>query len=584
MRKRLVVKAFIFSIFIAAGAAAQSTQFNFQGSLNNTGTPANGSYDFEFVLYDSLNGGNQIGPLQTRNGVSVTNGVFAVQLDFGASFPGAARFLEIRVRPAGQPGITILTPRQTIDSSPYAIKSLNSDTATNAAQLGGVAANQFVVTSDPRMTDARTPTAGSASYIQNSASQQASSDFNISGTGSANILNAATQYNIGGNRVLRASSTGLFVGTNTGTNNSGGSNSFVGQSAGANNLTGFGNSFLGYQAGEENTTGFANTFVGGSAGRGSTGSNNSFVGHNSGTANTASANSFFGARSGFANTSGNNNAFFGFAAGEANITSFNNSYFGSEAGRLSTGSGNAFFGATSGDGNTSGNFNSFFGNGSGGNNLTGDFNTFVGNAAGSGNTSGTNNTVIGAQANVGSNSLFYATAIGAGAVVHTNETVVLGRTEDIVRIPGFLRVVQLGSPGSTSLCQNVNDTISTCSSSRRYKTNIYPFRSGLSLIDRLRPVSFNWKDGGMPDLGLVAEEVAEVEPLLTTTNAKGEIEGVKYDRIGVVLINALKEQQTEIETLRRQVEELKALICLQNPSANVCGQLMLPRELGQRRN
>lgn len=585
MRKHLALKAYILSLFIAAGVAAQSTQFNYQGSINASGTPANGTYDFEFVLFDALNAGNQVGPTLPRNNVVVTNGIFAIQLDFGASFPGAARFLEIRVRPTGQPGLTILTPRQPIDSSPYAIRSLDADTATNAAQLGGVAANQYVVTTDPRMTDARAPTAGSASYIQNSANQQAASNFNISGTGTANILSAATQYNIGASRVLRGFSTVLFVGTGTGTNSSGGSNAFVGQNAGAGNTTGFGNSFIGYAAGEENSTGFSNTFVGGSAGRGSTGSNNTFVGHSAGIANTASANSFFGSRSGFGNTSGNNNAFFGFAAGEANTTNFNNSFFGSESGRASTGSGNSFFGANSGDDNTSGNLNSFFGNGSGGNNTTGGFNTFVGNAAALANTSGSNNTVIGAQANVGSGSLSFATAIGAGAVVSTSETVVLGRTEDIVRIPGFLRVVQLGSPGSTPLCQNVNDTISTCSSSRRYKTNIASFGSGMSLIDRLRPVSFNWRDGGMGDLGLVAEEVAEVEPLLTTMNKKGEVEGVKYDRIGVVLVNAMKEQQAEIDELRRQVEELRALICLQNPTTDVCGKRTVSGgESGQRRN
>ena len=58
----------------------------------------------------------------------------------------------------------------------------------------------------------------------------------------------------------------------------------------------------------------------------------------------------------------------------------------------------------------------------------------------------------------------------------------------------------------------------------------------------------------MLDLGLVAEEVAKIEPLLTTTNDKGEIEGVKYDRIGVVLINAIKEQQAQIEIQNTRAE------------------------------
>ena len=85
-------------------------------------------------------------------------------------------------------------------------------------------------------------------------------------------------------------------------------------------------------------------------------------------------------------------------------------------------------------------------------------------------------------------------------------------------------------------------------------------------------------------MGLVAEEVEKVEPLLVTRDNKGEVEGVKYDRVGVVLVNAVKEQQAQIESQQKQIDgqkeiikkqradldALKALVCLQNPSAVVC--------------
>ena len=153
-----------------------------------SGTPANGSFDFEFALFDSLVSGSQLGSTISRNAVDVSNGVFAVKLDFGSQFPGASRFLEIRVRNAGAGPFTILSPRQQINSSPYSIKSTSAEnaatatTAVNAIQLGGVAANQYVVTTDPRMTDARTPTSGSNNYIQNGMNQQIA-DFNIGGNG-----------------------------------------------------------------------------------------------------------------------------------------------------------------------------------------------------------------------------------------------------------------------------------------------------------------------------------------------------------------------------------------------------------------
>jgi hypothetical protein len=147
-----------------------------------------------------------------------------------------------------------------------------------------------------------------------------------------------------------------------------------------------------------------------------------------------------------------------------------------------------------------------------------------------------------------------------------------------------VRILLLGSGGGTNLCWNVSNQISFCSSSRRYKTNIAALHTGLSLVHQLRPVTFDWKQNGEPDLGLVAEEVAKVEPLLVTHNAKGEIEGVKYDRVGVLLINAVKEQQTQIEAQRRlidnqqqqlrrqdaQLEALKRLVCTSHRKNRRC--------------
>src|SRR5207253_5976703 len=106
--------------------------------------------------------------------------------------------------------------------------------------------------------------------------------------------------------------------------------------------------------------------------------------------------------------------------------------------------------------------------------------------------------------------------------------------------------------------------IAVCtSSSLRYKQQIAPFSGGLDLIRRLRPISFTWKMDGSRDLGLGAEDVAKVEPLLVTHNDKGEIEGVRYDRLNVVLINAIKEQQNQIDRqqtkAKQQQDQIKAL-------------------------
>ncbi len=60
----------------------------------------------------------------------------------------------------------------------------------------------------------------------------------------------------------------------------------------------------------------------------------------------------------------------------------------------------------------------------------------------------------------------------------------------------------------------------------------------------------------MPDIGLGAEDVAKVAPSFAITDSKGEIAGVKYDRLNILLINAVKEQQQQIERQQKQIATL----------------------------
>ncbi|HZE70282.1 MAG TPA: tail fiber domain-containing protein [Pyrinomonadaceae bacterium] len=172
------------------------------------------------------------------------------------------------------------------------------------------------------------------------------------------------------------------------------------------------------------------------------------------------------------------------------------------------------------------------------------------------------NAAGGTVASFGGNGIFQIDAPGfAGGrlTVLENGNVGIGTAvpPDKLYVVGNI-VSALAAGGSTQVCQNNLAQYSTCGSSLRYKQNISPFDSGLNLVKRLSPITFNWKQGGMKDLGLGAEDVEKVDPLLVTYNAKGEVEGVKYDRVAVVLINAVKEQQKEIETLRDANRTLNA--------------------------
>ena len=109
--------------------------------------------------------------------------------------------------------------------------------------------------------------------------------------------------------------------------------------------------------------------------------------------------------------------------------------------------------------------------------------------------------------------------------------------------------------GTSPVCFAPGFTIAACGSSLRYKTNLAPYIGGLEIIDRLKPITFTWKQYGTRDVGLAAEDVAAVEPFFTFNNNKGDVEGVKYDRLSVVFINAFKEQQAQIQNQQQQSKE-----------------------------
>ena len=130
--------AFILAtIFLTGLALGQTTSFNYQGSLSESGGAAAGPYQFQFKLYDAASGGSQVG--STLNlFLEVATGNFSANLDFGdAAFSGADRFLEVSVRKTANDAYTILTPRQKVTSAPYATRAAK---ANDADALGGQSA------------------------------------------------------------------------------------------------------------------------------------------------------------------------------------------------------------------------------------------------------------------------------------------------------------------------------------------------------------------------------------------------------------------------------------------------------------
>lgn len=123
-----------FAYVAAALATAQTPltpAWTYQGRLNDAGAAANGDYDMQFELYDSATVGAKIGPTlmldssdPNSSPVAVVDGLFTVELDFGtAAFNGEARWLQVFVRPSGGVNYTVLSPRQPLTATPYALQT-----------------------------------------------------------------------------------------------------------------------------------------------------------------------------------------------------------------------------------------------------------------------------------------------------------------------------------------------------------------------------------------------------------------------------------------------------------------------------
>jgi hypothetical protein len=147
-----------------------STAFTYQGQLKDGANPANGTYDFRFLLYDADIGGSQVGPILYQDDKPVAGGLVNLELDFGATpFDGRALYLEVAVRPGTtdntnrtDSSYTKLTSRQKLTATPYALLaqtvpsgSLTTDKLASGAVTSGNLASGAVL-SDKLATGAVT--------------------------------------------------------------------------------------------------------------------------------------------------------------------------------------------------------------------------------------------------------------------------------------------------------------------------------------------------------------------------------------------------------------------------------------------
>jgi polyhydroxyalkanoate synthesis regulator phasin len=123
------------------------------------------------------------------------------------------------------------------------------------------------------------------------------------------------------------------------------------------------------------------------------------------------------------------------------------------------------------------------------------------------------------------------------------------------------RRMTIANDGAVTFTGNVTAHAYYSSSSLILKDNVRTYENALDTVNRLRGVSFDWKDSGKPSVGLIAEEVAKVVPEVVAYN-DGAATGVNYASLVGVLVEAVKEQevkhQAEVDSLKMEVDSLKS--------------------------
>jgi len=283
------------------------------------------------------------------------------------------------------------------------------------------------------------------------------------------------------------------------------------------------------------TTGIGNTAIGAlSLISDTVGSYNVAVGAGALALNTASNNTAVGAAALLLNTTGVNNT-----ANGLDALAFN----------------------TTGGENTANGLEALY------NNTFGFNNTAIGSIALSSNTTGNNNTALGASAGSLVTMANNVTCIGAGV-----------GGEDVSSTTWIANVYGITTQNGTTapVIVSADGQLGTVASSERFKKDITTMEKSSEAILALRPVTFHYKSDtkNTPQFGLIAEEVAKVDPALVLPDKEGKPYTVRYDQVNAMLLNKFLKEHRKVEKLEasaaQQQKQIEALAAgLQKVSAQV---------------
>jgi Chaperone of endosialidase len=318
------------------------------------------------------------------------------------------------------------------------------------------------------------------------------------------------------------------------------------------------------------TTGAANTAVGWfSLGSVTTGSFNTAFGAGTLLANTGDNNTATGAAALLSNTTGHENVANGTLALSSNTTGDQNTAFGYAALQSNTTTGAGTSGANTAVGafalsSSNGGANTAIGYGTLLHLTDHGGNTALGDLAGD-NITGSYNIAVGFHAGDNLTSGDYNIDIGNVGVAGDSATIRIGDSNQTNTYIGGIAGQTVGASGTTCYVDN-DGKLGVFLSARRFKTDIADMDNASEALLGLRPVTFHYKPEldktGIPQFGLIAEEVAKVNPDLVTHDANGNIYTVRYEAVSIMLLNEFLKEHRAFLKEQRKVEEQEAAITL----------------------
>jgi trimeric autotransporter adhesin len=332
-----------------------------------------------------------------------------------------------------------------------------------------------------------------------------------------------------------------------------------GNSALQNLTTGVGNTAAGWHSLFANTTGNLNTAIGAGTLLLNTGDNNTATGGLALLSNTTGFyNTADGAFALFSNTTGSGNTGSGYQALFSNQTGANNAAFGYISLYNNTGSFNTAFGSQTLVFNTTGEQNTATGFLALANNTTGSVNTAYGNLALANNTTGFFNIALGVNAGSHLTTGFDNIDIGNTGVAGESHTIRIGSSFQTATYIAGIAGQTVGAGQTTCYVDN-DGKLGVFLSARRFKTDIADMGGVSEALLALRPVTFHYKPEldktGIPQFGLIAEEVAKVNPDLVTHDAKGELSTVRYEAVNAMLLNEFQKEHKKVQALEATVAQ-----------------------------